>query len=94
MPRLGPRNTSREHCTYQTLPRDSLAHLQEAILTPRTRPGNLVVGGGGRGIKKAPKHLGIGEWEVLKGKDDPVGKVYVRKGPTVEKQIDKATKEA
>ena len=38
--------------------------------------------------------MGIGEWKVLKGKDDPVGKVYVRKGATVEKQIDKATKEA
>ena len=30
------------------------------------RPGNLIVGGGGRGVKVAPKELGIGEWEVLK----------------------------
>lgn len=43
------------------------------------RPGNLIVGGGGRGVKTAPKELGIGKWEVLKGKNDPVGEVYVRK---------------
>ncbi|CAF9906970.1 MAG: hypothetical protein ALECFALPRED_003031 [Alectoria fallacina] len=55
------------------------------------RPGNLIIGGGGRGVKRAPKALGIGEWEILKGKDDPVGMVYVRKGPSLEKQIDEAT---
>lgn len=64
------------------------------LLTPWTRPGNLIIGGGGRGIRRAPKHLGIGEWEVLKGKDDPVGQVYVRRGPSLEKQIDKATHKA
>ena len=58
------------------------------------RPGNLIIGGGGRGVKKAPKDLGIGEWEILKGKDDPVGTVYVRKGPSLEKQIDQAIHEA
>ena len=45
-------------------------------------------------MKKPPIALGIGEWEILKGKDDPVGMVYVRKGPSLEKQIDKATHEA
>lgn len=37
------------------------------------RPGNLIIGGGGRGVKVAPKELGIGEWEILKnhgGKTD------------------------
>ncbi|MCJ1430261.1 hypothetical protein MMC29_008178 [Sticta canariensis] len=43
------------------------------------RPGNLIIGGGGRGVKKAPKELGIGKWEIAKGKNDPVGEVYVRK---------------
>lgn len=41
----------------------------------RYRPGNLIIGGGGRGIKRAPKALGIGAWEILRGKDDPVGMV-------------------
>ena len=46
------------------------------------RPGNLIIGGGGRGVKKAPKELGMGQWEVLKGKFDPVGQVVVRKRQT------------
>ena len=57
---------------------------------PDYRPGNLIIGGGGRGVKKAPKEYGIGNWEVLKGEGDPVGMVYVRKGPSAMKQIDKA----
>lgn len=42
------------------------------------RPGNLIIGGGGRGVKIAPKELGIGKWEVIKGKNDPVQEVHVR----------------
>lgn len=43
------------------------------------RPGNLIVGGGGRGVRKAPKDLGMGKWVVLREEGDPVGEVYVRK---------------
>ena len=43
------------------------------------RPGNLIVGGGGRGVRRAPKHLGIGEWVVLKEEGDVTGEVLVRK---------------
>lgn len=49
---------------------------------PTYRPGNLIVGGGGRGVRRAPEELGIGQWEVLRGKGDPVYEVYVRKGPS------------
>lgn len=45
------------------------------------RPGNLVVGGGGRGVRVAPEKYGIGEWEVYREKGDPVGECYVRKKP-------------
>lgn len=51
------------------------------------RPGNLIVGGGGRGVKKAPPELGIGEWEVWKGKGDPVEEVYVRKGRSLDEKL-------
>ena len=61
---------------------------------PNYRPGNLIIGGGGRGVRKAPKEYGIGNWEVLKGEGDPVGMVYVRKGPSIMKQIDKAEHDA
>ncbi|SLM35136.1 Domain of unknown function DUF2235 [Lasallia pustulata] len=46
------------------------------------RPGNLIIGGGGRGIKKAPKKYGIGQWEVLKEKGNTIGETFIRKGPS------------
>lgn len=51
------------------------------------RPGNLIIGGGGRGVKKAPQELGIGEWEVWKGKGDPVAEVYVRKDRCLDEKL-------
>ncbi|KAL8796663.1 MAG: hypothetical protein Q9195_001053 [Heterodermia aff. obscurata] len=48
----------------------------------RYRPGNLIIGGGGRGVRKAPKEMGIGHWDVLREEGDPVGEVYVRRGPS------------
>ena len=52
------------------------------------RPGNLIIGGGGRGVRRAPKEMGVGKWEILKGEGDMVGMTYVRKGPSLEKQED------
>ncbi|KAI0454297.1 hypothetical protein F5B21DRAFT_475646 [Xylaria acuta] len=46
---------------------------------PSYRPGNLIVGGGGRGIRKAPEEHGIGEWECVEGHGDPVDEVWVKK---------------
>lgn len=43
------------------------------------RPGNLIVGGGGRGMKRAPEEYGIGEWEVCLHEGDLVRQTYVRK---------------
>ncbi|KAL8692292.1 MAG: hypothetical protein Q9218_002661 [Villophora microphyllina] len=51
------------------------------------RPGNLIVGGGGRGVRRAPKKLGIGEWVIHKNQGDPVGEVYVRKGKSVNQEM-------
>lgn len=53
----------------------------------RYRPGNLIVGGGGRGMRKAPKELGIGHWEVLANEGDPVGEVFVRKRPSLNSEL-------
>ena len=44
------------------------------------RPGNLIIGGGGRGVRIAPKEVGIGEWEVHKAEGDLIGEVHIRKG--------------
>ncbi|KAH7030728.1 uncharacterized protein B0I36DRAFT_362548 [Microdochium trichocladiopsis] len=54
-------------------------------MDPKYRPGNLIVGGGGRGTRKAPEHLGIGEWECVKDAGDPIGEIWARrivKSPT------------
>ena len=51
------------------------------------RPGNLIVGGGGRGVRKAPKELGIGRWTVHKNKGDPVGEVLVREGKSIDEKL-------
>lgn len=45
------------------------------------RPGNLIVGGGGRGIRVAPPEYGIGEWTIKAHPGDPVKQVYVRTHP-------------
>ena len=60
------------------IPENAVIHhsaIQRMEANEGYRPGNLIIGGGGRGVRKAPKAFGIGEWEVLKGHDDPVGKV-------------------
>ena len=43
------------------------------------RPGNLIVGGGGRGCRLAPREHGMGEWECVQNEGDPVGEVWVKK---------------
>jgi hypothetical protein len=43
------------------------------------RPGNLILGGGGRGKIKAPKRCGIGEWDVADYPGCPIKETYLRK---------------
>ncbi|KAJ6145548.1 hypothetical protein N7470_009443 [Penicillium chermesinum] len=43
------------------------------------RPGNLIIGGGGRGVKRASDKYGIGQWEVCKHEGDLVRQTYTRK---------------
>ncbi|KAI9724614.1 MAG: hypothetical protein M1828_003637 [Chrysothrix sp. TS-e1954] len=52
------------------------------------RPGNLIVGGGGRGVKVAPKDYGMGEWTVLREDGGGVGGVVVRASKPGEKPKD------
>ncbi|KAH8899928.1 hypothetical protein GQ53DRAFT_869172 [Thozetella sp. PMI_491] len=44
------------------------------------RPGNLIIGGGGRGIRVAPKEHGIGEWVCVANEGDMVSEVWMKKG--------------
>lgn len=43
------------------------------------RPGNLLVGGGGRGVRVAPEEYGTGEWVVLREEGSLVGEVLMKK---------------
>lgn len=53
------------------------------------RPGNLIIGGGGRGVRVAGKEHGIGEWVCVKEEGDPVGEVWMKKSA-----LEKAAREA
>lgn len=69
-------------------PRDipAEAHIHNSVikrmqLVPDYRPGNLIVGGGGRGIRKAPERYGMGEWVLSNGDEDHIRQTFVRKFP-------------
>ncbi|KAL4913706.1 hypothetical protein BDW62DRAFT_158301 [Aspergillus aurantiobrunneus] len=42
------------------------------------RPGNLILGGGGRGVRRAPEEAGMGKWVIKAHAGDPVNEIYVR----------------
>ena len=48
------------------------------------RPGNLIIGGGGRGIRIAPAHAGTGKWDVVREKGNPVGETFIRSPKGIE----------
>ncbi|KAJ9224459.1 hypothetical protein DTO207G8_3406 [Paecilomyces variotii] len=64
------------------IPSDAQIHvsvIRRLQADPTYRPGNLIVGGGGRGVRKAPEEYGIGEWVIFQNEGDPVRETYIRK---------------
>jgi len=65
------------------IPADAKIHssaIQRMQHDPSYRPGNLVLmGKGGRGVRKAPQKYGTGEWQVWQNEGDPVSEAYVKK---------------
>ncbi|KAL6706921.1 hypothetical protein ACN47E_005064 [Coniothyrium glycines] len=55
--------------------------IKRMFADPTYRPGNLIVGGGGRGVRHAPKELGIGKWVTTCEEGHHVGECFVRKDP-------------
>ncbi|KAI0388735.1 hypothetical protein F5Y17DRAFT_463425 [Xylariaceae sp. FL0594] len=53
--------------------------IRRMTMDPTYRPGNLIVGGGGRGMRRAPDHYGTGQWECVQGHGDPIDEVWVKK---------------
>ena len=67
------------------IPDDAQIHIsviQRMECDPNYRPGNVIVGGGGRGVKRAPEEYGIGEWKPYRHEGDPVRATFVRKRPS------------
>lgn len=79
------------------IPYDAIIHnsvLKRMETDPSYRPGNLIVGGGGRGVRKAPEHLGMGKWKLHCNEGDAVTECYVRsekKKPDGEQQVLQST---
>jgi hypothetical protein len=47
------------------IPANAVVHssvIKRMLANPKYRPGNLIVGGGGRGVRHAPEDMGIGKW--------------------------------
>lgn len=61
------------------IPNDVRVHgsvIRRMKLDKNYRPGNLIVGGGGRGTRTAPKEYGMGQWECVANSGDPVGEIW------------------
>lgn len=56
------------------------------------RPGNLIIGGGGRGIRVAPDDYGVGKWICVQEEGDPIGEIWVRDGDPIKLDISKKKK--
>jgi uncharacterized protein (DUF2235 family) len=53
--------------------------LRRMKMDEKYRPGNLIIGGGGRGVRVAPEKHGIGEWECVAEEGDPIGEIWSKK---------------
>lgn len=64
------------------MPLDAKIHnsaIKRMQAVQKYRPGNLIIGGGGRGVRVAPAEAGIGQWVVVAEEGDIVGERFVRK---------------
>ncbi|KAL5405402.1 hypothetical protein PMIN06_012130 [Paraphaeosphaeria minitans] len=52
------------------------------------RPGNLIVGGGGRGVRIAPADMGMGKWVAAQEEGHAVGELFIRKEKPVRKKTE------
>jgi hypothetical protein len=73
------------------MPDDAKVHIsaiRRMEKNPEYRPGNLILGGGGRGVKKAPKEAKVGEWLDVGDQNDLVAGRVVRKPKLVRERTE------
>jgi hypothetical protein len=78
------------------IPEDAKIHytvLRRMQHDPTYRPGNLIVGGGGRGVRVAPEEYGIGEWVVVQDEGCSIGEVLMKKSAWEKLQSEKPESE-
>lgn len=71
------------------MPEDAKIHnsaIRRMKAVPTYRPGNLILGGGGRGVITAPESAGIGEWEICANGGDVVRESVKRKPKVTEEK--------
>lgn len=71
------------------IPSNAVIHssvVKRMFADPKYRPGNLIVGGGGRGVRQAPKEMGIGKWACVREDGHAVGECFVRRFPPERKK--------
>ncbi|KAK2748000.1 hypothetical protein FQN57_001591 [Myotisia sp. PD_48] len=64
------------------IPDDALIHssaIRRMEAREDYRPGNLIIGGGGRGVKRAGPEHGIGEWDIVNDEGCPIRETLVRR---------------
>ncbi|KAF2876480.1 hypothetical protein BDV95DRAFT_602458 [Massariosphaeria phaeospora] len=66
------------------IPADAIIHgsvVRRMEVNLNYRPGNLIVRGGGRGVRTVPSEMGMWKWVVAcgEGEGDPVSECYVHK---------------
>lgn len=63
------------------MPRDAIVHgsvIRRMQADKTYRPGNLIIGGGGRGVRRAPESAGIGSWAPCRDIGHRVGEAVMR----------------
>lgn len=76
------------------IPANAMIHssvIKRMISDSKYRPGNLIVGGGGRGVRRAPEEMGIGQWVCAGELGHPVGECFVRKEAPVRRNTEKSS---
>lgn len=64
------------------IPEDARIHgsvIRRMKAHEKYRPGNLIIGGGGRGVRRAGEEHGIGDWVCVEKDGCPIGEIWMKR---------------